>query len=357
MKIGMVAYHACIRVLKEALALKALGHEVHIIAAKQSFGWNWYDSFNIYYDGGLKGERNQFRLYIKDGEYPANGIGAVKALDKIVDVFHVHNEPDSLVPMTRFGTSKPIVFDVHDPTSLRSFDEPDGMEKQAFELADAFVHVSDPCREYCEKHHGNGKPTIVLHPYVNGRFYPEIYGSVSWNSIVYEGGISDDNTVSIDSDGNHAANIRYYGPMVESFAKTGFNVTLFSGSNIGLGHYENLGATFIQKLPYPSMLTGIRPFGFGFVGACAEFPLMMAAMPNKLFEYMSQGVTPVVLCADEAAKFVTENECGVVIDDFADLREKLSHAPDLRKNVIDVSRDNTMEKHIHKLVELYEAVL
>jgi hypothetical protein len=351
-RIAMISQHGCIRVFKESWALKQAGYEVHLVANQDAFGWNMYDSFMKYVDDA--GLQKAVRLLETAG----------------VDIFHVHNEPNSLATVTRDATTRPIVFDVHDLDALRWKDEPDSPYKDevdAFEAADGFVHVSYPCRDHAEKIFGNSKPTRVLHSFVNERFLlqPDDLRGSGYASIVYEGGLSTNNNVQIMEDikGTEKQrvtfNMRFYGPMVESFINQGFAVGLMSALDLPDNYYENLGAFVTTGLPYPTMLAGLRPYGFGFVGACISAPLMEAALPNKLFEYLSQGLVPVCLFCDEAEKFVEKYQCGVVIEDFDNLQEKLSPTvwATERQQVLKLLPEFTMESHIGAIKDLYEEVM
>jgi glycosyltransferase involved in cell wall biosynthesis len=121
--------------------------------------------------------------------------------------------------------------------------------------------------------------------------------------------------------------------------------------------YQGLGVFLSPYMPYPVMLNGLQMHGFGLVGAFTSFPLMEAAMPNKLFEYIANGVVPVVLNATEAAQFVTANKCGIVLTSQDHLEEQLAPGPDLRKNVLEIRGAMLMEDAIHPLVSLYRSLL
>jgi len=327
----MVSGHACIRVTKETLALVARGHTVETVSQRQPFGFNHFDSMSIY----------------RGGEMLKRTIRASKA-----DIFHIHNEPDWMVRAVREATDKPIVFDIHDLNSLRHVSEPNEEEVNAFTMADAFVHVSEPCREYAEKYHGSEKPSIVLHPYMPRVFVDDNVRDVSWDTICYEGGLAEK-----PSPDPEQFNIRFLAPVVKRFIEQGFNFYLFPAGVMKEGVYDNLGAYVAYPAQYPNMLSGLRACGFGFVGACQSAHLMEAAMPNKLFEYMSQGVVPVMAYASEASKFAEEHEIGITLNSVDNLKEQLKDGPKIRENVLKKRHDFVMEKHIDPLIDLYEGLL
>ena len=331
MRICMVSSHACIRVVKESLALVERGHNVEMVARQAPFGFNMFDSLSIYH-----GE-DMLKKTIR-------GLHA--------DIFHVHNEPDWMVKAVREATDKPIVFDIHDINSLRYESEPDEHEKAAFECADAFIHVSESCKAWADKVHGEREHSIILYSYVNERFVRRDEGGASFASVVYEGGLAEEENLEGDQ-----FNMRFYAPIVKAFIDQGFNFYLFPANITQKGLYENLGAYVAAPTHYPVMLTGLRAFGFGLLGARAPARLMESAMPNKLFEYLSQGVVPVICNAAEASKFVAEHDIGITLTSLENLQEQLMRGPEIRENVMKKRYDFTMEKQIDKLIDLYEELL
>jgi hypothetical protein len=331
----MVSHHGCIRVFKEAQALINQGVIVDLITEKATFGFNIYRSMTVYHD------REQLTR-------------SVAASD--ADIFHVHNEPDWLVSAVRAGTDKPIIFDAHDLESLRWNREPDQDELDSFGMAAGWVHVSDPCRRAAEHYHGNGKPSVVLPSFVNEIFTPTLADDVSWNSIVYEGGLSTDIEV-YDVDGKEARNFRNYIPVVEAFAKQGFIFFLFAPNNLDAMVYERVGGIIGASLHYPTLLRAMRPFAFGLVGSSTSYPLMEAALPNKLYEYISQGVVPVCYNAATAADFCEKYGVGIRLDGLDDLKEQLKDGQACRERILAKRHEWTMEANIEPIKELYEAVL
>jgi len=326
----MVSSHACIRVFKQSSTLTNLGFEVEQVARQAPFGFNMFESMSLYFD------REQLQRAVKMSK---------------ADIFHVHNEPDWMVEAVREVTDRPIIFDAHDLDSLRRFPNVSDDEKSAFECADAFVHVSEPCREHAEKMHGDKKPSIVLYSYMNEVFVKDV-GDCSFSSVVYEGGLSEKSELT-----ENTFNLRFYAPVVDEFIKQGFNFYIYPAAQTTQNLYEGLGAVVSQPLHYPHMLNALKAFGYGLLGSIVSAPLMEAAMPNKLFEYMSQGVVPVILNASEASKFATEHGIGITLDGTENLKEQLKDGPKIRKQVLKKRHDFTMEKNIQPLIDLYKGLL
>lgn len=332
----MVSDHGCIRVVKQALALKARGHWVEILSRQEPFAFNRFDRVTLWHDA------DQLMRSVRDSR---------------ADVVHVHNEPDWLVSAVRQGTSRPVIFDIHDLNSLRLQALPNAEEVAAFADADGYVHVSEPCKAAAESAHPAhvGKPSTVLPCYVNAEFYPETVPRSSPDCLVYEGGLSGGDEDVIPG----TVLMRDYRPWVEAAVKAGFHVGLCSAAPMEGFPYANLGAVRWGPLPYPAMLRSLRPYGWGMVGAVPDMPLMQAAMPNKLFEYLSQGVIPVVYHADTASAFCAAQGFGVTLESLEEMQTLL------RDQDFSAQRDRvlserwawTMERHIHQIETLYNQVL
>jgi len=313
------------------------GVEVDLIGMIATFGFNAFDTFMLYSDRDML-------------------LRSVKQADRTADLFHVHNEPDWLVPLVRSVSNKPIIYDIHDLDSFRWQRDPYQDEIDSFCMSDGWIHVSEPCRIEAEKIHGNGKPAEVLPSYVNRVFYNENIGSVSWDSIVYEGGLATTDDLPAHRE-ERGTNFRNYVPVVKAFADEGYNVTLYSTSPVTKGVYENVGGVVMSQLPYTSMLSALRPHAFGLVGAARNYPLMQAAMPNKLFEYISQGVVPVCYNADTAADFCEEHGIGIRLTSLDNIREQLADGPAIRERLLEKRHEFVMEDNINAISNLYLEVL
>jgi len=333
----MVSYSGCIRVFKEAYALKKRGYTVDLLATKKAFGFNHYDTFGMYFD------KEQL-------------IRAVQASP--ADIFHVHNEPDWIVSATREATNKPVIFDVHDPESMRWVAEPDQDEYDAYKSADALIFTSNGCMNYAMKFHEK-KPTLVLPCYALEDYANPYITNVSWSSVVYEGGLSEgrNDYKGLIHGRESALDMRDYTEVVEAFINQGFNVFLFGANKKAYKVYEDLGAVVTGGIHYPNLMTALRPFGLGLVGATRSYELMEAAMPNKLFEYLSQGVVPVLMNMTEAYEYVKEKNIGIKLESFNNIGEQLAEAKSMKENILKYMPDYFMENHIDGVISLYKSLV
>lgn len=332
-RVCMVSWHGCIRVLKQAIALIGQGFTVDLLATELSNGYNVYNTVTVF----------------DSKESLQRAVQSSRA-----DIFHVHNEPDWLVWAVKEASSgRPVVYDVHDLESLRWNAAPDDDEKAAFAAADAIVHVSETCKRVAEETHGE-KPGILLYSWPNAEFVGKnLPAEPCWQSLVYQGGLSAAHETP------NGVSMRYYLPIVQSFIAQGYQVSLFSASEgpRSSAVYEAAGAFVAYGTIYPAMLAALRVHGWGLLGALQSHPLMEAAMPNKLYEYISQGVVPVVVNCRESAEFVKSHGCGVVLNSLEDLAGQLSNGPWLRRQCLALRSQFVMEAQIGTLIRLYEDLL
>jgi len=269
----------------------------------------------------------------------------------------VHNEPNWMVGAAKGVTGRPVIYDVHDMTSLRFDEAPDDYEREAFEVADGYVFVSEKCRQLAGEMHGLSKPSTILEQWMPEEFVPQEFGDVSWTSLVYEGGVTTQPTFFSANGHEPIPHYRYLVDIVKAFVSQGFNVHIYGGFTQEDLTYESAGAVMAYNLPYPTMLRGLRAFGYGFVGAPASNKLLESTTPNKLHEYISQGVVPVVLNANESARWCEQEGVGIRLDGLDNLAEQLELGPEIRENILKRRGEFTMEKYIGVLCDLYEEVL
>lgn len=342
LRIMMVSNHGCIRVIKESIALRDAGHIIHLVARKEPWG-HWIPHMFSEYRG-----RNQLRSLVANSN---------------ADIFHVHNEPDWMIKEVKdYAGNRPVIHDCHDLLSLASGVQ-DSEEIQAFDIADGFVHVTDTNRGIAEQLYGKDKPTRVIHSYMPKSFVMSNMDAVptemvNFKNAVYEGGLNETHPPEIEND-RYKVNIRYWVEVMKGFRGNGYNVSLFPASQLTRNVYQKFGCFVCHPLPYPTMLIGLRAHGIGIVGSVYPVAYIQCALPNKLFEYISQGVVPVVMNCTEAENFVTKHDCGVIIKDINDLSilndiDMLQHK---RENVLKLRHKLTMESQLNQIESLYEEVL
>lgn len=333
MRILHVSNRPDIRAWKQAVVMLDRGHQVEFAGPTDGFGSNMYTRNFLFTDN------KQLERTVQESR---------------ADVIHVHSDPNWLVPLVKQAAgSRPVIHDVHDPESMRTGQPPDRHELEAMRCVDGIIHVSEMCRTYSEKTHGADKPTIIVHSAVPLVLYGE-GRNANMNAVCYQGGLT---SLKVDHQGfAYYRNMTY---VVEQFIKEKYQFSLFSAGSDELDHsYERLGAFLTRHLPYTTMLTGLRLHGFGFVGSPVVTPIIRAAMPNKLFEYISQGVVPICWNTDEAGEFVTKHGIGFHLHgDLVNLREQLKDGYRVREKLLKLRREFAMESQAEKLENFYQSLI
>lgn len=312
----------------------ARGHEVDIaIPFAQTFGFN---AFGVVY---LYSDTDHLQRTIRDSK---------------ADIFHVHSDPNWLVPLVKEAAGgRPVIHDVHDPESMRTGQKPDAHEIAAMTVCDGIIHVSKGCQAYMEKTHGATKPTELIYSAVPEAGY-HFNKTANFDAIVYQGGLT---SRMQGPDGLvYFRNLHY---VVQQFIEQGYQFSLFSANEENLDlSYEKMGAFLTKNLNYSTMLNALRLHGFGFVGSPVITPIIKYAMPNKLFEYISQGVVPVCWNADEAGEFVKEHGIGIWLKgDLDELRIKLKDGMRIREKLVKTGKQFAMESQANKLEKFYKSFL
>jgi len=333
MHIFHISSRSDIRAWKQSTIMLDRGHDVDFAGPVDGFASNTYTRCYLYTDN------KQLERTIRES-------GA--------DVIHVHSDPNWLVPLVkRAAGDRPVIHDVHDPESMRTGKTPDVHEVEAMKCADAIIHVSKTCRAWSEKVHGNGKPTEIIYSMMPQSLYAEARVA-NFSAVCYQGWLT---SASIAPEGlAYFRNMQY---VVEKFIAQGYHFSLFAAGDYELDlSYEMMGAFLTRHLNYTTMLKGLRLHGFGIVGSPVVTPIIKGAMPNKLFEYISQGVVPICWNAEEAGEYVEELGIGFHLHDELDnLREKLKDGFKVREKLLRVRRDIAMESQSDKLESFYKSLI
>jgi hypothetical protein len=351
MNIGFISGHACIRCQKMAMPLLEKGYKVHMAAAKMPTHSEVYDSF--YMCAGV----NHY-------------IEAIRHMAKVVDLFHVHNEPSWFVTAIKEHCDKPVVLDVHDSYLARMTPEEeqqlrdDGQrafrvmveERNNFQLADALVFPGRKFGQAIMKEFGLRQPSLFLPSFLPRRFYQ--YSGKEWmGGLVYEGRV--DLKSQIEASPKQFG-FRYcdYEDLAKECHFMGIDFHIYGPQTASEEFQEVYGdlAFLHAGLPYGKLLPAIGRHDWGLVGNVFETPEWDVAMPNKLFDYIAAGVPVAVINAEECARFVSDNGVGIVVNSIDELASNWSRHRECRANLIKKRQDWTMEKHIAGLEALYADV-
>lgn len=347
----MVSGHACVRVQKMAIPLTQNGHEVHLIARAMPWGFENYRTF-FYAEG-----RNHY-------------LDAIKVLSKSVDIFHCHNEPSWFVSAVKEVCDIPVVLDVHDSYLARSTPEQvsklqeEGKlvhrvyveERNNFKLADALVFPGDDFGEIVRNEFNLTQPHITLPSYCPEILYQ--YNCKPWmGGILYEGKV---NLRSEIEKGGRNFGFEYciYEDLAKKFHEHGvdFHIYATRKDEKFMAVYKDI--SFVHNgYPIHELLSRITAHDWGLVGNIFPTQEWKVAYPNKMFEYIAAQVPVVCMNADSSSRFVEENGVGITVGSVEELCDRWREHESVRNTLIRKRRQWMMEQHIHKLEELYEAIL
>ena len=349
LKIGMLASHHCIRVVKRARALKKLGYKLYGNGNKVSYGVdNTYDSY-FYWSN-----EQQFKESISI------------MIDQGVTILDYSNEPDYpviwarevIISMNKQDDVK-LVADLHDLDSIRRGIIPIP-EREMFNAADGFIYVSLPIKEITNKLHDIKKPNIVLYPYCNEGIveYDEALIATR-HGMVYEGGANSPE----DNELNQAFAYRSLYHIIKKLVDMGNEVHMFCGNFDAFQNYQNIGAMLYPPTDYDEMMKRMTQFKYGilvFNNKGNTEPQVKYTTANKLFEYIACGLPPIACWCQECSNIVKKWDVGFVFDDIEEIQDtKQLETKYLEKmeNIKNYNKKVTMEAFIVKLENLYAKLL
>ena len=329
LKIVKVGYHVCMRLQKEAVALIAKGHKVHIIG-------NRLTDIPDYTTSSYFADVGQLRESLR--------------LHKDADIIHVHNEPSWMMTVAKeVLPGIPVVLDIHDAMIFRSEDikYKSAEERLTFDWADGLVFVGEKCREIINPK----QPSCVLPSYVNEQHY-EHQGWQWIGGVVYEG------RVDTPDDKEFMAYCNYI-ELCHQFRAKEIPFHIYApGGDSGKKKecYKDI-CELCQPRPYVKLIKILGCHDFGLCGNVNKYREWDIAVPNKLFEYMAGGIPVIAMNAGEVGKFVTKHGVGIAVESVDELIDRWDERAECQKNVFLKRFEFTMEKHIHILEELYEKLI
>ena len=318
MRILMVTEHCCPRVLKEAVALRGAGHWVGVLTNKLDLG-HVFDGI-WYYNDPVSLEANLRRIEC--------------------DVIHVHNEPLWPCEVCINVAVAPVVFDIHDLDFVR-WGRPPGPELTCVAACDGVIVPSESYRAAI----GGVGEVVYSMPMEDG---------IRWadnplDALVMEG------HASVDK-GTKGSPWLDYREVALRFAKSR-NQPLFiqtAEANHGLTYY-NSRTIVMESTSYDGLCDRMPHFRWGLVSGGCRHAQCDAGMPNKLFEYLTWGVVPVVMWEKEVAEFVEKYGVGIVADSPEDAAKKMTKTTwqKCRKAIKRLQHEFTMESQLPKIEAVY----
>lgn len=347
----------CIRALKQIEALLERGNiKISIILDSKHYGTRLTDY--------VKKHATIYSLRFHDNIYWNFRLTQLlKRITPDVDIIHCHNEPNYhlRVVLSKYKDKIPVVYDIHDLTSMRTNrEEPD--EAYAYRNADAVIHVSQGFIHYGDEKYGQQNSHAILSlPSKRHALIPRQQKTPKAPyRFVYQGGV-------IDSGFEKRTHTHYrdYSDIFRSILEEGHSLDVYSASGTSrLPKMQQLQKEFNhlslhKPLPYSELLHALQGYDFGIIGFSFDYDIsketkkyLHAAMGNKLFDYVFAGIPSIVINADEMARFVIENRCGLVKKTETSWTETIE-AADLEWDLKDVTETYCMEREVEKLIAIY----
>jgi glycosyltransferase involved in cell wall biosynthesis len=353
MRILFLQQQPCVRALKYAAALRAVFPRFTLGFAYQGKTLSeWYGSGDELFE----------RWWNLDTE-PAKGLAA--AVEKFrPDLIHSHNLPDSLtaIALDLFAGRLPVVHDVHDLQSLRQtayengFPEPRevlALEQHAVEHCSGLVTVSDELLEEIHARYRAVAPTLAFPNYALRRDLPsELPPAERRNGqvprLVYQGTVS--------TNGGHY-DLR---GIFQELVREGLTLDVYPSRPVP--EYAGLaGVRLHPTLPPSRLLAALPEYDFGWAGFNADLngAHIDTCLPNKAYEYVGCGLPVLTLGHRALSRFVGDGKLGLSLATLDNLAGQLAalDVVQLRRRIASARHELTVEANIHRLVDLYEAVV
>ncbi|MDD2869680.1 glycosyltransferase [Neomegalonema sp.] len=346
--IAFVSQHHCIRALKQAIVLKDLGYEVHLVTNRLNNS-HFYKSAYVYLN-------------------PLDFEEVVRTLKDRIDIWHIHNEPNwYVVTVRKVIPNAVIIMDYHDShhwrlTEEQSYIYPEKeklafyMEDSAALVSDAFVTPSKKCRDEVVKR--TGKKTIYV-PSACPRKEFRIREFAIRGGLAIQGGMVSPQMVEKEGWNRW----RDYTEFLQEI-KGKIHVFAYSPSfgvekpDVTKDHYVKLGVE-PDKQFYHVLLDRLGEHSWNLVGNWQKsFTLVWDyALPNKFWDSVAAGVPSVSFNCPETSKIIKEYDIGLSLNHPKELINRWGEHIEKRKNLILTRDELCMENHIEKLTNLYEEII
>ena len=328
MKVLVVAHRLCSRTMKQMAALSKT-EELHLITNTIPTA-DLFKTISFFHEA--RGLRDALKRY------------------EDFDIIHAVSEPSWVIFAIReIFPNKKIVFDWHDAQIWRSkkIEDSSTEERLASNWVDGIIVPSQSCKRLID----TKLPCLVLPPYVNEEH-------ISYKSWGYIGGIVYEGRVDVPEFSKFMDYCKYE-DLCKEFEKEGLEFSIYSpmsGRPRHLEVYKNI-CSWNKGQQHDELINLMGVYDWGICGNLKKFREWDVAMPNKLFEYMAAGIPIIALNARETGKFVEKHGIGIYVKSVQEIKDRWDERDACQKNVMLKRNQFTMEKHIHKVKELYCKVL
>ena len=302
--------------------------------------------------------------------------------DTWTDVWHVSQNPrdETMAWAVMMGRQNPdarVVWDVRDLGSMAArciYDGPERPTSPSMNVSliwedltirqvDGILHVSPDCQRWAEWLHPESAeaPSCVLWSAVSEADLPPLDGPRA--GLVYCGGLG----MPAKAGNGTVRDTRDYSIYLEAIREArpwGAEPIVVQSDHptvaLPCQELRRRGFETRSRVPQDRLLHALAEFRWGLWGNPVMFqPLLRAALPNKLFEYLGAGVVPVVINCPASADLVEGYGVGLGGERWGDVRERMTeeHWQRCFDNLGAVRHTFTMEAQVGAVVEVYEEAL
>lgn len=336
----------CSRAYKEAVSLRKMGHTIDLACEALDDHPGIVEHLDQVY---TYADLDELAAIVRNGSW---------------DIIHGHNEPNEPTEVAiRNAPGTPVVFDCHDFRGLRQvLDEREQVtERCCFEESAGVIVVSERMIQVVGRYYAPrdivSLPCYCLTDEMRRVFRDKLDG----NHMVYQGMLLDA--------GIYPLEYRNYYPFFKDFTDQGIDVHVYcshfnprvQGTYIALQESTDR-FHFHQYMPYADLLEdmsryrwGLAAFNVSEITEEKRLTFLNSILPNKLFDYLFSGVTPIVCNNETAGEWVEKHDLGYYARTEAEMLDiMLNEKP--KPLMEDVSLIS-MEKHAAVIDDLYRRVL
>lgn len=344
--IAFVSEFCCIRVVKEAIALKALGHRVHIVSPEPNSA-TVFSSIHTYHS-------------------PSQLEQTALAMASHIDIWQVHNEPTwpTLMLKEVLPKGSKVILDAHDTNHWRVPDSE--VESQVHEplswytfdaslaCADGVVVPSKACAVDVASR--TGAPIAVVPSACNLSEYR--YSDMSFaGGLCSQGGHANPSEIPLGHPEAWRDYTELYGQLQGKKQVYAYSPCFKMDGEAAIDkHYIALGAK-LGHLRYDHLLDQMGIHSWNLVGNINEAMVWSYALPNKFFDAIAAGIPSVSMNTRMADEVIAEYDIGISCKTTEELLSRWPEHVEKRKNLMLRRRELAMERFIPALTSLYAKIL
>jgi len=349
LKILMVGKHTCIRVIREAQALKSVGYEVDLLTNKISYGTDVFSQIGFWHN------QEQFTNFLSERRNK-------------YDIIEVHNEPDFMViwskEIVKGNKKTKVIHNAHDVDNIRRKYIPIE-ERMAFKVADGIIYVSEPIQKTCNDLHSIEAPTMVLFNYPTQSMVDSVNMSFTdkKKTLVYEGGVNPIGNSQSIIEMNRVFKYRDLFPIFQKLIEMGNEVHVYPGNADAFNTGQHTGVILHPPTMFDKLLPEIAQFKYNlciFNNDDGKQDQVNYTTPNKLWDGLCAGLPTIGCYCKETEKYIDKHKIGWTfsnIEDIGDCSKLEEDYLGIINNVEDKRKELVFERQVWRLENFYAKLL